>query len=325
MASLLTLLAQCRSPDTPQCGRFPEGHWYNNDMLNGRTIYYILDFSNNKIDLIIPTKFLRVPNYVFCSDTDSQGRLTFTLKLAKEIVSFRRNKTIASLYHENIKKLNILISRLKPNKSEEQNCVENLIKVFNIKSLELMITNRTFDLSISWTKLSQANVKIYFNHWRQLKNSFLEMNEKILQIEQLSQIESFYLNYKTNPNSFYEKFHSNLLQGHFPETMVLMFILSTIVLIGSWVYICWIHGCNQFTRNICEMCPEDSCCYRIYSCCFGKKEECEIESVETETPPYNHSVNYYFNNTRPLNRLPELPGQRAIENAYPEPTVELQD
>ena len=151
------------------------------------------------------------------------------------------------------------------------------------------------------------------------------MNEKILQIEQLSQIESFYLDYKTNPNSFYEKFHSNLLQGHLPETMVLMFILSTIVLIGSWVYICWIHGCNQFTRNICEMCPEDSCCYRIYTFCFGKKEECEIESVETETPPYNQSVNYYFNNTRPLNRLPELPGQRAIENAYPEPTVELQD
>ena len=44
----------------------------------------------------------------------------------------------------------------------------------------------------------------YFSHWRQLKNSFFEMNEKLLQIEQLSEIESFYLNYKTDPNSFYE-------------------------------------------------------------------------------------------------------------------------
>ena len=61
-----------------------------------------------------------------------------------------------------------------------------------------------------------------------------------------------------------------------------------------------------------------------YIHCFGKRE-CEIENVEPETRPLNHSVNYYFNNMRPLNRLPELPGQRAIENAYPEPTIELQD
>ena len=150
------------------------------------------------------------------------------------------------------------------------------------------------------------------------------MNEKLLQIEQLSRIESFYLNYKTDPNSFYENFSSNLLQGHLPETMAFLFILSTSVLIGSWIYICWTHGCNQFTRNICEMCPEDSCCHKLYIHCFGKRE-CEIENVEPETRPLNHSVNYYFNNMRPLNRLPELPGQRAIENAYPEPTIELQD
>ena len=73
------------------------------------------------------------------------------------------------------------------------------------------------------------------------------------------------------------------------------------------------------------MCPEDSWCYKMYVCCYGKREECQIENDETQTQSHNQSVNYYFNNARPLNRLPELPGLRAIENAYPEPTVELLD